>query len=197
MPEESLTTATAQRRGNGLAIVILTAGALVACSNPVPVEKPRAAISAYASQLQQALQTALQENGPVGAVSVCHTRAAEIAAAAGAEYDVTIRRTSTRLRNPRNAPDAWEKMNLASFEQQLRNGAAPETLSATTATRTDARVTFRYMQPIIVQPLCLTCHGETLAPELAAAIDARYPQDQARGYRAGELRGAFSVTWQK
>lgn len=51
------------------------------------------------------------------------------------------------------------------------------------------------MRAIVIEPPCLACHGEALAAPVAAAIDALYPQDEARGYRAGELRGAFTITW--
>ena len=42
---------------------------------------------------------------------------------------------------------------------------------------------------------CLACHGETLAEPVAQAIDRLYPEDQARGYQPGDLRGAFTITW--
>jgi hypothetical protein len=51
------------------------------------------------------------------------------------------------------------------------------------------------MKPIVTAPLCLTCHGETLAPGVAAAVESRYPQDRAVGFAAGDLRGAFHVSW--
>jgi hypothetical protein len=40
---------------------------------------------------------------------------------------------------------------------------------------------------------CLKCHGENLDPKVAAKLDALYPHDQARGYKAGDVRGAFTV----
>jgi hypothetical protein len=51
--------------------------------------------------------------------------------------------------------------------------------------------TVGYVEPIFVQPLCLTCHGTELAPELEAAIEQHYPSDEATGYVAGDLRGMF------
>jgi hypothetical protein len=51
------------------------------------------------------------------------------------------------------------------------------------------------MRAIPTDALCLTCHGKTLAPDLAAAIARNYPGDQATGFELGQLRGAFSVTW--
>ncbi len=52
-----------------------------------------------------------------------------------------------------------------------------------------------YTEPILVQPLCLVCHGEALAPDVAARIEALYPQDEATGFRAGDLRGVFWVEY--
>ncbi|MBT8137712.1 MAG: DUF3365 domain-containing protein [Gammaproteobacteria bacterium] len=200
MHAKRIKTTTWQSSANRIistAIFTLSACMLVACDAPVPVEKPQAAISAFASQLQRELKTALQADGPTGAVGVCHTRAAEIATTVGTGFGVEIGRTSMRLRNHANTPDDWEKEQLAMFRQQLGDGADPAALSAAAAKNMNGRTSYRYMQPIIVQPLCLTCHGTTLDPGLAAAIDELYPQDEARGYRAGELRGAFTVSWQK
>lgn len=53
----------------------------------------------------------------------------------------------------------------------------------------------RYMRAIVLQPLCATCHGATLAPPVAEAVAARYPDDRAVGFEVGELRGAFLIDW--
>ena len=42
-------------------------------------------------------------------------------------------------------------------------------------------------------PLCLTCHGAALSPDVEAALAESYPEDHATGYSAGDLRGAFVV----
>ena len=53
----------------------------------------------------------------------------------------------------------------------------------------------RYMRPISIGSVCLNCHGarETLAPEVRAILDTKYPQDRAFDYAIGDLRGAVSV----
>jgi hypothetical protein len=53
----------------------------------------------------------------------------------------------------------------------------------------------RYMRPLMVAPLCLNCHGpkETIKPEVRKVLSDRYPEDQATGFRDGDLRGAISV----
>lgn len=50
-----------------------------------------------------------------------------------------------------------------------------------------------YVEPILTQPLCLTCHGKVLAPEVAARIRELYPEDEAVGFEVGDLRGVFWV----
>ena len=45
------------------------------------------------------------------------------------------------------------------------------------------------LRPIGTAPLCLTCHGPALAPEVREALAAKYPKDAARGFREGDLRG--------
>ena len=54
---------------------------------------------------------------------------------------------------------------------------------------------FRYLSPIIINPPCLSCHGEKgkLSPVVLNAIEGKYPKDKAIDYRSGDLRGAFSL----
>ena len=39
--------------------------------------------------------------------------------------------------------------------------------------------------------------GSDIAPDVKAAIAAPYPDDDATGFKPGELRGAFSIRWEK
>ena len=48
-----------------------------------------------------------------------------------------------------------------------------------------------YVEPIVTQPLCLACHGSSLAPEIAERLAADYPDDRATGFEVGDLRGVF------
>jgi hypothetical protein len=53
--------------------------------------------------------------------------------------------------------------------------------------------TVGYVEPIFIQPLCVTCHGAELTPDLQAKLGELYPDDQATGYAAGDFRGVFWV----
>ena len=57
--------------------------------------------------------------------------------------------------------------------------------------------TTTFFAPIVLNnELCLKCHGEPgrdIAPENAAVIQRLYPQDEATGFKLGQLRGAWRI----
>jgi hypothetical protein len=133
--------------------------------------------------------------GPVAAIDVCRSRAPAIAARLSSESGATVGRTALRVRNPANAPDGLQRTLLEQFSSELASGKFTPPLEAAFEIRRGDQVERRYMRAIPTEPACLTCHGKTLAPELAAAIARDYPNDQATGFEQGQLRGAFTVTW--
>ncbi len=144
--------------------------------------------------LQMHLKAALTQAGPLAAVEVCQAKAPGIAQEISAQRGADVGRTSLKLRNPANAPDAWEKQVLEQFAARLTQGEPLAALEQYDVVESAGRKQFRYMKAIGVQETCLICHGEVLAPDLQAKITALYPQDQATGYKLGELRGAFTIT---
>ena len=97
------------------------------------------------------------------------------------------------MRNPANEPDAWELTVLRDFEVRKAAGEDPGTLDHAEIVVADGQRTFRYMKAIGTQPVCTVCHGTTIAPEVTARLDALYPEDRARGFAVGDIRGAFSI----
>lgn len=135
--------------------------------------------------LKQSLKGALVsglEDGPVAAISACRVEAPKLAAEASLGA-VKVGRASGKLRNPSNAAKPWMQSILDVYETD------PERREpAVVAIDKD---TVGYAEPIFMQPLCVTCHGATLAPDLQTKLDELYPNDQATGYAAGDLRGIF------
>jgi len=97
---------------------------------------------------------------------------------------VAVGRTSHRLRNPANAPEPW----MVPLLDELR-AAAPRP-GSWHAVDLGARGT-GYVEPIYLQPLCATCHGEAVEGALLERIRTLYPTDEAVGFHVGELRGLF------
>jgi hypothetical protein len=131
-----------------------------------------------------ALTGALAEGGPEAAIEVCRVRAPEIAAAVSGD-GVSMGRTAVRLRNRANAPKRWVDPLLAEYQ------AAPSDTTSRAVRLRDGKV--GYVEPIHVKPLCLTCHGEDVAPQVLATLRDVYPDDQATGFRENDLRGLFWV----
>ncbi|MDM7323039.1 MAG: DUF3365 domain-containing protein [Gammaproteobacteria bacterium] len=52
----------------------------------------------------------------------------------------------------------------------------------------------RYMKAVGTLRVCFNGHGENIHREVKAKLKTPYPEDKATGYKAGELRGGFSIT---
>jgi hypothetical protein len=176
-----------------LAIIIL--GNATACSADLEQQATdsRAVAKEFAEELKGELVAALQSGGPIAAVAVCNTRAPQIAAQASERTGWQVGRTSLKLRNPDNAPDAWERAVLEDFEKRKAAGEDPQTLEYYSVVEQGGKQQFRYMKAIPTGEVCLTCHGSSLQPELVEKLDALYPQDKARDFKAGDIRGAFTI----
>jgi hypothetical protein len=135
----------------------------------------------FKTELKAALQAGMAR-GPVEALETCHIEAPRIASENSSD-SVEIGRTSHRLRNPENAPRPWVEPILAAYL------ADPETLEPRAIRLTEDRM--GYVEPIRIQAVCLTCHGESLAPAVAKEIRRLYPSDRATGFELGDFRGVF------
>jgi hypothetical protein len=185
------------RPAAALAALVLIAGpAQAAEPDAAQIAKARAAVKDLGEGLKSQLVAAIKAGGPISAIGVCKTIAPALAAQSGKEHGLEIGRTALRVRNPANAPDDFERGVLAEFAAKIAAGADAATLEhAETVTDAAGGTTFRYMKaiPMASEP-CLTCHGPAVEPSLKAEIARLYPQDQATGFKPGELRGAFTVT---
>jgi len=159
------------------------------------VDQSRQLAMQLGGQLKGELSKAIAEGGPIAAINICYLRAPEIAAQLSQSSGARVGRTALRVRNPSNAPDELERAVLEQFSTDLGSGPVDRPLEAVFEIRRGDAAERRYMRAIPTDALCLTCHGKTLAPEIAAAIARDYPKDQATGFEQGQLRGAFSVVW--
>ncbi len=148
-------------------------------------EQGAAMLLPFKQQLMGALKAGL-EQGPDAAIDICRIEAPMIASNLSMG-GVAMGRTSHRLRNPDNAGPEWA---TAVLEQYLEAGAelAPQTVALD-----DGQT--GYVEPIVTQPMCLACHGAELSPAVQAALDTHYPRDQATGFKVGDLRGIFWVSY--
>lgn len=169
--------------------------ALSACLShaaPEPAKEGPAIITEATGKLIAALTEAITKDGPDGAIGVCSEKAPEIAGVVGQTHGVTLRRVTEKPRNPANAATEAELEILAAFAMEMKQEEPPTPKSVTSP---EGGTTF--FAPIVIPgPLCLQCHGDPekdIAPETLAAIRKLYPEDEATGYKPGDLRGAWAV----
>ncbi|HSJ07397.1 MAG TPA: DUF3365 domain-containing protein [Longimicrobiales bacterium] len=171
-----------------------TARLLAAEDSAYAVEQGGAIAGAIATGLVQRLQAELATGGAAGAVDFCARTALTLTDSLVADQPAgtAVRRTSTRIRNPSNAPDDLESVALAWFDSvHAATGAIPQSLVQDAGPEE-----VRFYRPLVVQPFCTQCHGpvDELAPGVQAILEQRYPDDHATGYRDGDLRGVIRVS---
>jgi hypothetical protein len=161
--------------------------ALFACGPHGPSDaettaRAQAAIGPFKKSLKDALLAELAKS-PASAIDVCAEKAPALAREASKE-GVRVGRASAKLRNPANAPPGWLTPVMAELARAPSGTAASRVVDLGDGKR-------GYAEAIWVDAPCLLCHGAAIAPDVEAKIAERYPQDGARGYQAGELRGVF------
>lgn len=178
-----------------LFIVVMLIGLVFACSENIEnqLDESRSATQQLGGQLKGKLKASLESKGPIEAITVCNVEAEDIAMNVSKNNTLEVGRTSLKVRNSSNHPDVWEKEKLVYFEQQMLSGADAKTLEVYEVTKENNEKWFRYMKAIPTAEVCLVCHGETLAPPIKQRLQTLYPDDQAIGYKTGDLRGAFTV----
>lgn len=140
------------------------------------------AVRTMGQRLLGELEGALDSGDPAAGIEICRTRAPEIAAAVSNEFGVRIGRTSFKLRNPANAVPEWAE------ELVSRRVADPTWLRSP-----EGRIAG--LMPIRLKAECGMCHGPEaeIPQEVRAKLAESYPNDQATGFHAGDLRGWFWV----
>lgn len=200
----------------GVASTFLMALAAAACSpdtgaekgSPLSAEEQQTIESVTNSSFKIVVPTMMnlvkekvQSVGPAGAVVFCNESVAgmgkkmteKLATEFKATYGISqfrFGRTSLKIRNPANKPDAVQEEILQAWQTQEQQGGKAEM-----ATRKSGDVLYGMLPIRIASPACLKCHGSEEARDAGAAevIQARYPEDAAVGYKQDELRGGFWV----
>ena len=158
-------------------------------------QQAHAIVQQFATTLKGELQQAMKSGGPANAVGVCKEQAPAIAASLAEQTGWEVGRTSLKPRNAAlNAPDAWEQRVMKQFEDRKAAGQPVAGMTYAEVVEGDSVSTYRYMQAIPTAEVCLACHGSNIEPGLAESIDQAYPDDQARGFAVGDIRGAFTLS---
>lgn len=152
-------------------------------------------IKGFAGELKGELEAGMKSGGPVAAIGACNAKAPEVAERAAKRSGWEVGRTSHKTRNPANAPDAFEQKVLANFLARLANGEKPDSLVHAEVVEQNGRKLFRMIKAIPTAEVCIGCHGGSeVTPEVEAKLKELYPDDQARGFKPGDIRGVFTLS---
>jgi len=134
----------------------------------------------------------MEKEGIGNAIKYCNLKALPLMDSLSKEFDVKIRRTSLKVRNPVNKPIKYEEDVLLDYQAKYQKG---EKLIPILKKYDDNSIV--YYSPIILDnPICLNCHGPKkimVTEPNEKIIKSLYPTDEATGYNIGDFRGMWSV----
>ena len=138
--------------------------------------------------LGKKMKQQMKTNGIKGAINFCANSALILTEQVSEKLgkNISVKRISTKYRNPVNKPTKTEAKMLFMLEN-IKG-------SLITQVKTGE---YKFYKPLrIGKPVCLKCHGKGEdMPEIARkTIHNIYPSDKATGYEFGDLRGAVVVT---
>jgi hypothetical protein len=136
------------------------------------------------------LKESLQSGGIEHALRYCNEKAYPITDSLSVANQVSIRRVSNKNRNPRNKADKLEEFLIKGFGNDLN---VEKELTPRLVLKDDSVI---FYKAIILQPMCLTCHGQPekeLTFQTDSLIRTLYPRDKAIGYQINQVRGLWRI----
>ncbi len=137
------------------------------------------------------LMGAIQSKGTMHAMEFCNVQAMPLIDSMSTHFNAKIKRVSDKNRNPNNKANAEELQYIEKFKTDLVNKRE----SKPVVIEKGNMVQFYY--PIPTNTMCLQCHGTQIKPEVSKQILKLYPNDLAVGYSENEIRGIWSITFEK
>jgi len=147
------------------------------------------------NKLSSKLKYEMKTNGLLAAASFCNTNAHILTEEVNLHQleGITVKRISLKERSAANIPLEDETKALQSLQVLLNEKKLPAYVIE------ESPQSYKYYKPLLIQQeACLKCHGNiTETHELSEFLKENYPQDKARGYKMGDLRGAIVVEIKK
>lgn len=135
------------------------------------------------------LMQQMKLGGVQQAIPFCNISANPLTEEISKKHNVTIKRTSHKLRNTANKPNKAEETILKQYINSIANG---EQLKPIVSKGKNGKIHF--YAPIKMQKKCLACHG-AISKQTDSIVKSLYPNDEAIGFNQSDLRGILSVTF--
>lgn len=153
------------------------------------IKKGKTIAKATFNALSSELKKAMSSGGVPAAAKYCNVAAMPITDSLSMKHHVAIKRTTNKLRNQNNKPTTLESQIFSQYEEKK---AAGQKLGPIVKMIDGMDV---FYAPILMKGLCLTCHGDAKTIPDYDVIKKLYPNDQATGYKEGDLRGMWSISF--
>lgn len=135
------------------------------------------------------LKATMTAGGVHQAIEYCSLNAIALTDSLAHLRKVKIKRATDRPRNPINLLSIAENNIFNYYQNAISNNLSySDTLVIYPKQRT-------YYAPILINNLCLRCHGNSKDIEEYNFIKDRYKEDMAVGYSIGDLRGIWCVSY--
>jgi hypothetical protein len=140
------------------------------------------------------LMGAIQKEGVPAALAFCNERAYPLTDSMSVAYNANIKRVSDRPRNPNNRANQKELEHIQTFKQAVIDKEEIQPIVE------DLGDMVQFYAPILTNQMCLKCHGDTrsdVSLEVQNLLAEKYPSDKGTGYGINEVRGIWSITFEK
>lgn len=147
------------------------------------------------SKLSSEVSTRMQRDGLEKTLDYCKMNAYPITDSLATLFNVSIKRTSHKIRSHLNSPDTLEREILNQYLSQQEKKIVLEPVIVSSF-----QGKIRFFAPIYLAGPCAKCHGDIqqdIKEDNYTFLKKRYPNDQAVGFSAGDLRGIWSVSFKE
>ena len=136
----------------------------------------------------------IQKEGTLAALKFCNIKAYPLTDSMSVAHKAVIKRVSDKPRNYKNKANALENGYITVFKEEIKSKKESEPIVVESA----ENVKFYY--PIKTNSMCLQCHGKPssdIKSNTLSQINKMYPKDLATGYSENQIRGIWSITFNK
>ena len=136
----------------------------------------------------------INKKGTAAALEFCNLKAYPLTDSMATVHKASIKRVSDRYRNPENKANEKEMEIIEHYKKIISEGSDIIPILETAG----EQVSFYY--PIVTNDMCLQCHGipnESIKRETLKSLSNLYSNDRATGYQANQVRGIWSIQFDK
>ena len=140
------------------------------------------------------LMGTIQKKGTLDALAFCNEKAYPLTDSMSVVHNASIKRVSDKPRNQNNLANKKELAYINSFKNDIKNNTEPKPIVDVL----DDKVQVYY--PITTNAMCLQCHGkpeQDIKRPILSSLAKLYPKDKATGYNINQVRGIWTIVFDK